>query len=74
MREWLVQTARDHHLGSIDYNSFAMNGEQLCNLTLNGFKLRAPLAGEILYSLLCSLKKGKRDSCCICIWGVTKCN
>lgn len=58
VRHWLVQSARDHRLGSIDYRAFAVNGEQLCSLTLFEFKQRAPLAGEILFSLLCSLKTG----------------
>ena len=36
-----------------------MNGARLCNLSLSDFNQRAPLAGEILFTLLCSLKKGE---------------
>ena len=39
-------------LGGVDPQRFSMNGKALCLLTKDGFQLRAPYAGDVLYELL----------------------
>ncbi|XP_071809234.1 transcription factor ETV6-like isoform X2 [Asterias amurensis] len=57
VEEWLDWCVREFELDDVQQKKFSMNGKALCILSKEGFRYRAPNAGDFLYELLQKLLK-----------------
>lgn len=60
MSQWLLWAANEFSLANMNFERFAMNGQELCNLGKEHFLELAPdYVGDILWEHLDQMIKGK---------------